>query len=117
MATRIERRKTRSRFRGEAANLYLDALARRFELRAAVLADEQGLPIAATGPKITEDALSAYGAFRAGAAEARPPATPGPRSVSLLLGGHCVSLTVLGPTEIPWSDVTHDLTRILDLRA
>jgi hypothetical protein len=116
MATRIERRKARSRFPGEAANLYLGAVARRYGLRAAVLADEQGLPIAATGPKIAEDALSAYGAFRSASGESNPSAPSGPRSISLQLGGHSVSLTVLGSGQIPWSLVTGDLSRILDLR-
>ena len=116
MATRMERRKARSRFRGEAANLYLDALARRYGLRAAVLADEQGLPIAATGPKVAEGPLSAYGAFRAASGKSNPSASAGPRSVSLQLGGHSVSLTVLGQSEIPWSLVTGDLNRILGLR-
>jgi len=117
MANQIERRRDRSWFRGEAANLYLDALARRHHLRAAVLADDQGMPIAATGPKIVEDPLSAYGAFRARhwpSKEVEP--SEGPRSVSFHLGEHAVSLTVLGRGEIPWSEVTTDLARILELR-
>ncbi len=111
MATRMERRKFRSPFRGEAANLYLQALAQRHGLRAAVLADEQGLPIAATGPKVAEDPLSAYGAFRTGGGPASP--AEGPRSRALRLGEFEVSLTVLGHDELPWSQVGDDLTRIL----
>jgi hypothetical protein len=117
MENRIERRTDRSWFRGEAANLYLDALARRHHLRAAVLADDQGMPIAATGPKMAEGPLSAYGAFRARqrpSKEGEP--REGPRSVSFCLGEHAVSLTVLGHSEIPWSEVTTDLARILELR-
>jgi hypothetical protein len=116
MANQIERRRDRSWFRGEAANLYLDALARRHHLRAAVLADDQGMPIAATGPKNAEDLLSAcsvFGARQRPSPENEP--SEGPRSVSFHLGEHAVSLTVLGSSEIPWSQVTADLERILEL--
>ena len=113
MAEPIERRRSRSYFRGEAANLYLRSLSHRFGLRAAVLANEQGLPIAASGPQFAVDSLSAYGAFRAAATTSAPEV--GPRSRAFSLGDHPVSLTILGNDELPWSVVTSDLKRILEL--
>ena len=113
MAQSVERRRARSRFRGQAADLYLDALAREHGLRAAVLADEDGLPIASSGPIHARDPLSAYGAFLAARAQPRPHV--GPRSVSLQLGSCTTSLTFLGQADLPWQEISSDLTRILGL--
>jgi hypothetical protein len=64
----VERRRSRSPYRGEAADLYLRALSERHGLGAVVVADELGLPIAASGPARAREVLSTYGVLRAAAA-------------------------------------------------
>jgi hypothetical protein len=114
MAELVERRRSRSPFRGEAADLYLDALSRRCGLRAAVLADEEGLPVAGAGPRSLWEPLSAFGAEPPGAAD-RAPRGDKPRSVPIRIGSARFSLTVLGTGELPREDTQRDLARILGM--
>jgi len=111
----LERRRARSTYRGEAADLYLDELARRYELRAAVLSDELGLPIAAAGPKYTHEPLSAYGAFKMGQTEAALERSQeaGPRCIALNFDSRRAHLTILGSGRLPLDGITCDLARIL----
>jgi len=119
MSELVERRQSRSPYRGEAADLYLRALSQRHGLGAVVVADELGLPIAASGPARAREVLSAYGALRAAAAPSARAAgeTGGPVTVALRLGACRAVCTCLGGGELPWDIVAADLVRILDLGA
>ncbi len=115
----VERRRSRSPYRGEAADLYLRALSERHGLGAVVVADELGLPIAASGPARAREVLSTYGVLRAAAAPGACAAgeAGGPVSVALRLGACRAICTCRGGGELPWDTVAADLVRILDLGA
>jgi hypothetical protein len=112
----VERRQARSLYRGEAADLYLAALSRRHGLAGVVLADEQGLPIAAAGCGAARERLSEHGALHA-ASDPRATSAPGPgpRSRRVPLGAGMASMTFLGQADVPWDAVARDLERILEL--
>jgi hypothetical protein len=61
----IERRKHRSRYRGIALNLFLEAVAKRNEVAAVAVGDEDGLLVGGSAPTDEVEEMAAMAASRA----------------------------------------------------
>jgi len=113
-----ERRKNRSSSAGTAAQLYLEALAERCQLRGAVLSDDGGLLVAGTSSRGEADTLAAMAPFLAEGSYEDPlglfdEATGGevPRVSELSMGSARCFLVILGGSA-DTADASRALERI-----